>query len=131
MADTGALRQSIIEALRTVRDPELPVNLYDLGLIYELQVRDDGAVGIVMTLTTPNCPVAESMPGRVKAAAESVEGVRQASVKLVWDPPWSRERMSENARLELDMLGITWSDGPRAPARTRLTVRRSEGPRRD
>ena len=107
------LRQLVITAIKTVQDPEIPVNLYDLGLIYDLDLDEEqGIVAITMTLTTPNCPVAESMPGAVKAAVESVPGVEQASVELVWEPPWSRERMSEEARMTLDMMGIDWADGP-------------------
>ncbi|MHC5005660.1 MAG: iron-sulfur cluster assembly protein, partial [Planctomycetota bacterium] len=84
--DRAALRERIIAALRTVKDPELPINLYDLGLIYDLDIADGSAVRIRMTLTTPNCPVAESMPAQVQRAVEGVEGVDTVSVELVWDP---------------------------------------------
>ena len=98
------LEARVIEAIKTVRDPEIPVNLVDLGLIYELIVRKDGTVYVEMTLTTPACPVAGSLPGQVEAAVKSVEGVSDVRVKLVWTPPWTRDRMSEEARLELGLL---------------------------
>jgi FeS assembly SUF system protein len=102
--DVHALGQRVIAALRTVYDPEIPVNIYDLGLVYELTVQPDGAVHVRMTLTAPGCPVAQTFPGMVEATVRSVPGVADAQVELVWDPPWSRERMSEAARLELGML---------------------------
>ena len=102
--DTSALKQRVIEALRTVYDPEIPVNIYDLGLVYELDVSDAGVVSIRMTLTAPGCPVAQTFPGTVEQTVRSVPGVTEARVDLVWDPPWSREMMSEAARLELGML---------------------------
>ena len=100
----GALYEAVIEALREIYDPEIPVNIYDLGLIYGVDVTEDGDVAITMTLTTPHCPVAESMPGEVELRAASVPGVRDAQVSLVWDPPWGPEKMSDEARLELGML---------------------------
>ncbi len=101
----GDLHARVIEALRTVFDPEIPVNIYDLGLIYSLEVDEDqGRVTIRMTLTAPGCPVAQTFPSIVEEAVRSVEGVNDATVDLVWDPPWSRERMSEAARLQLGML---------------------------
>jgi FeS assembly SUF system protein len=102
--DAGALKQRVIEALRTVYDPEIPVNIYDLGLVYELDVSDAGVVSIRMTLTAPGCPVAQTFPGTVEQTVRSVPGVTEARADLVWDPPWSREMMSEAARLELGML---------------------------
>lgn len=99
-----ALTERVVEALKTVRDPEIPVNLIDLGLIYELIVNSDGTVYVEMTLTTPACPVAGALPGEVKAAVSAVAGVNDVRVKLVWTPPWSRERMSEEAKLELGLL---------------------------
>ncbi|HRP97572.1 MAG TPA: SUF system Fe-S cluster assembly protein [Rhodocyclaceae bacterium] len=99
------LREAVIEALRTVYDPEIPVNIYDLGLIYALSIdASDGSVDISMTLTAPGCPVAASFPATVERAVRAVPGVSKARVELVWDPPWSRERMSEAARLQLGML---------------------------
>lgn len=102
-----AIRDDIIKALRQVRDPEIPVNIYDLGLIYELLISDDGTVQIEMTLTTPNCPMAEVIPGQVAAAVRAVEGVSDVHVDIVWEPPWTPERMSEAAKLELEFTGQT------------------------
>ena len=95
------LRSRIVTALRTVRDPEIPVNIYDLGLVYELSINDANEIAILMTLTAPSCPVAETLPGDVSRAVSAVAGVRGVNVDLVWDPPWSPARMSEAARLEL------------------------------
>ena len=103
-AGDPALQERVLEALKTVRDPEIPVNLVDLGLIYELMVRRDGTVYIEMTLTTPACPVAGSLPGQVQQAVAAVEGVSDVRVKLVWTPPWSRDRMTDEAKLELGLL---------------------------
>jgi FeS assembly SUF system protein len=94
----------VLEALKTVRDPEIPVNLVDLGLIYELIVNKDGIVYVEMTLTAPSCPVAGELPGQVKEVIESVEGVNDVRVKLVWSPPWDKDRMSEEAKLELGLI---------------------------
>jgi FeS assembly SUF system protein len=98
------LQEQVIEALKTVRDPEIPVNLVDLGLIYELMVKRDGTVYVEMTLTTPACPVAGALPGQVQQAIAAVPGVNDARVKLVWSPPWTKDRMSEEARLELGLM---------------------------
>jgi FeS assembly SUF system protein len=103
-APGGALYESVIEALREIYDPEIPVNIYDLGLIYGVDVTPDADVVVMMTLTTPHCPVAESMPGEVELRVSSVPGVRDAEVNLVWDPPWDPTKMSDEARLELGML---------------------------
>jgi len=102
--DDPELMEPVLEALKTVQDPEIPVNLVDLGLIYELVVKKGGIVFVEMTLTTPACPVAQSMPGEVETAIRGVPGVSEARVKLVWSPPWDRDRMSEEAKLELGML---------------------------
>ena len=99
-----ALEAQVLAALKTVRDPELPVNLVDLGLIYDLVVGADGRVYVEMTLTAPNCPVAGSLPGDVAAAIRTVEGVTDVKVNLVWTPPWHQDLMSEEARLELGLL---------------------------
>jgi FeS assembly SUF system protein len=102
--DDPALMAPVLAALKTVRDPEIPMDLVELGLIYELIVKKGGVVYVEMTLTTPSCPVAASMPGEVEAAIRAVPNVDDVRVKLVWTPPWGPERMSEEARLELGML---------------------------
>ncbi|AOL93491.1 SUF system Fe-S cluster assembly protein [Porphyrobacter sp. LM 6] len=98
------LQAAVIEALREIFDPEIPVNIYDLGLIYGVEVDDNADATVTMTLTTPHCPVAESMPGEVELRVSSVPGIRDAEVNLVWDPPWGPHKMSDEARLELGML---------------------------
>lgn len=105
-ADTGdGLKTQIIEALRKVYDPEIPLNIYDLGLIYDLDVDEtSGKVHIRMTLTSPGCPVAQTFPCTVECAVKEVSGVSEAAVELVWDPPWSQDRMTEAARLQLGLL---------------------------
>ena len=100
----AALKDKVVHALRGVMDPELPVNLYDLGLIYELEVPSDGKVRIVMTLTAPNCPVAGEMPVMVQKAVMGVTGITACDVKLVFDPPWTKELLSEAAQLELGLM---------------------------
>jgi FeS assembly SUF system protein len=100
----GMLYEGVIAALREIYDPEIPVNIYDLGLIYGVDVSDDGGVAVTMTLTTPHCPVAESMPGEVELRLGAVPGVRDAEVAIVWDPPWDPSKMSDEAKLELGML---------------------------
>ena len=106
LAGSGPIadEDDVVEALRGVYDPEIPVNLYDLGLIYELKIGDDGTVNIDMSLTAPGCPVAGEMPGQVARAVAEVDGVGEVTVRLVWDPPWTPERMSEDARLALGMF---------------------------
>lgn len=99
-----AIREALIDALRQVFDPEIPVNIYDLGLIYRLEVDDQGRVGVDMTLTAPACPVAGAMPKLVETAVLAVPGVRSAEVALVWDPPWSVDRISDEAKLQLGLL---------------------------
>ncbi|AQA00516.1 SUF system Fe-S cluster assembly protein [Sphingopyxis sp. QXT-31] len=99
----GDLYESVIDALKEIFDPEIPVNIYDLGLIYNVEI-DEGHVMVTMTLTTPHCPVAESMPAEVELRVGAVPGVGDAEVNLVWDPPWSPQNMSDEARLELGML---------------------------
>jgi FeS assembly SUF system protein len=100
----ATLRERVEAALRTVYDPEIPINIYELGLIYDLVVSDDGAVRISMTLTAPNCPAADAMPGEVETKIRAIEGVADAQVTLVWEPPWDKSRMSEAARLELGLM---------------------------
>jgi FeS assembly SUF system protein len=98
------LQVAVVEVLKSIYDPEIPVDIYELGLIYDVEVSEDGDAHIKMTLTTPHCPVAESMPGEVEMRVLSVPGIRDAVVDLVWDPPWDPEKMSDVARLELGML---------------------------
>lgn len=98
------LKARVIDVLRSIYDPEIPVNIYDLGLIYGLEISPQGEIQVRMTLTAPNCPVAQTFPDTVKEALLCVGGVSDASVELVWDPPWSRENMTEAARLQLGML---------------------------
>jgi FeS assembly SUF system protein len=98
-----ASKEVVIEALRTVFDPEIPVNIYDLGLIYTIEIKDDGNVFIEMSLTAPGCPVAGEMPGMVSEAAAGVDGIGIVETKLVWEPSWSPDLMSEDAKLALGM----------------------------
>ncbi|GAA0732868.1 SUF system Fe-S cluster assembly protein [Sphingomonas japonica] len=100
----GEVYEAIIAALKDIFDPEIPVNIYDLGLIYGVEVTDDGHAVVTMTLTTPHCPVAESMPMEVELRVGAVPGVGHAEVNLVWDPPWDPQKMSDDAKLELGML---------------------------
>ncbi len=102
-APGGELYDDVIAALRQIFDPEIPVNIYDLGLIYNVEIADGHAV-VTMTLTTPHCPVAETMPGEVELRVMSVPGVASAEVALVWDPPWDPGKMSDEAKLEMGML---------------------------
>lgn len=97
----AALKEAVIEQLKTIYDPEIPVNIYDLGLIYDIAVDAEGVVHIQMTLTSPGCPVAQTFPGTVEQKVLEVEGVTECTVELVWDPPWTQDRMSEIAKLEL------------------------------
>ncbi len=103
-AQMAALAPQVVDALRTVFDPEIPVNIYDLGLIYDVLVDADRKVGIRMTLTAPACPAAQTLPGEVREAAKRVDGVSSAWVEIVFDPPWAMDRMSEAARLQLGLL---------------------------
>ncbi|MFN2394249.1 MAG: SUF system Fe-S cluster assembly protein [Bacteroidales bacterium] len=98
------LEMRIVDALKTVFDPEIPVNIYDLGLIYEIDVKDDSTALITMTLTNPNCPVADTMPNEVKEAVEFVEGIKKVDIKMVFEPEWNKDMMSEAAMLELGLL---------------------------
>jgi len=103
-APGGELYESVIEALKDIFDPEIPVNIYDLGLIYGVDVSDESDVVVTMTLTTPHCPVAETMPGEIEMRVMNIPGVRDAEVNVTWDPPWDPSKMSDEARLELGML---------------------------
>ncbi len=103
-AHSPALYESVIDALKDIYDPEIPVNIYDLGLIYGVEITPDHHAFVKMTLTTPHCPVAESMPGEVELRVSTVPGIATADVNLVWDPPWDPAKMTDEARLELGML---------------------------
>jgi|TARA_B100001093_G_scaffold25890_1_gene22780 FeS assembly SUF system protein len=96
-------KEKIIEEIKKIYDPELPVNIYELGLIYDIQVENENSAKIKMTLTTPNCPVAESLPNEVKEGAMQVDGIDNVDLELVWDPPWNKDMMSDAAKLELNL----------------------------
>jgi FeS assembly SUF system protein len=98
------LKTKIVEILKTCYDPEIPVDIFELGLIYDINIDDDSIAHIIMTLTSPNCPVAGSLPAEVKDKVKSVIGIRNAEVQIVWDPPWNPEMMSEEAKLELGFM---------------------------
>ena len=102
--DTAQLGEEIVKVLKGIYDPEIPVDIYELGLIYDVMVNTDNEVKILMTLTSPNCPVAESLPQEVEQKVKGIEGVVSAEVEITFDPPWSRDLMSEEAKLELGML---------------------------
>jgi len=122
----STLQDRVLAAVRTIRDPEIPVNIYDLGLVYELTVSPEGDVRIRMTLTTPACPVAAAMPGQVQRVIEAVSGVRAVDVQLVWEPPWTPERMSPAARLALNLE----APEPREPFVRGESLRRHQSERR-
>jgi FeS assembly SUF system protein len=102
--DTLVVEAQVLEALRTCFDPEIPVNIYDLGLVYEVNVEPAGAVAIKMTLTSPHCPAVQSLPAEIEIKVKEVPGVTEVKIELVWDPPWDPSKMSEAARLQLGML---------------------------
>ena len=102
--DTSALGEKIVKVLKTIYDPEIPVDIYELGLIYDVMVNEDFDVKILMTLTSPNCPVAETLPVEVEEKIKSIDEIKDAEVEITFDPPWSHELMSEEAKLELGML---------------------------
>jgi|TARA_B100001540_G_scaffold272209_1_gene256394 FeS assembly SUF system protein len=97
------LKEKIIKEIKKIYDPEIPVNIYELGLIYDININENKEVNIKMTLTTPNCPVAESLPKEVKDSVNGIEGVEKVDLDLVWDPPWDKSMMSEAAKLELNL----------------------------
>ena len=97
------IKNRVIEKIKQIYDPEIPVNIYELGLIYKIEVDDKNKVNIDMTLTSPNCPVAESLPNEVKEGIKKVEGVSEVNLNLVWEPPWDKDKMSEAAKLELNL----------------------------
>ncbi len=103
MTRMSAVKEKIISEIKKIYDPEIPVNIYELGLIYKIEVENDNKVLIEMTLTSPNCPVAESLPNSVKENILSIEGIDHVELKLVWDPPWTKDKMSEAAKLELNL----------------------------
>ena len=98
------LKKVVIAAISEIFDPEIPVNIYELGLIYDVHVGDEGKIDLVMTLTSPHCPVAEILPGQVKSRVELVEGVNEVELELTWEPPWTPDNMSEAAKLELGFM---------------------------
>ena len=97
------IKDKIIQEVKKIYDPEIPVNIYDLGLIYKIEVDNAGLVNLDMTLTSPNCPVAESLPNSVKENILRINGIKEVDLKLVWDPPWTKDKMSEAAKLELNL----------------------------
>ena len=97
------IKSKVIEEIKKIYDPEIPINIYELGLIYKLEVDEKNKVDLDMTLTSPNCPVAESLPNQVKESIKKVKGVSEVNLNLVWEPPWSKDRMSEAAKLELNL----------------------------
>lgn len=103
ISDSKSIKDAVIEQLRTVYDPEIPVNIYELGLVYEVTIME-GKAHVLMTLTTPNCPVAESLPMEVREKVESVEGVNEADVEITFEPPWDQDMISDEAKLELGLL---------------------------
>lgn len=129
--DPNVLREEIVAAIRTVMDPEIPVNIYDLGLIYEIEIDDDCNVKVTMTLTTPNCPVADALPSSVRQKVRELDGVGEVIVELTWEPAWTPVMMTPEAKSAMDMMGIdTANPVPRSPF-TGLSVGRTERPQRD
>lgn len=104
MKSRQLVHDNIVKTLKTVYDPEIPVNIYELGLIYSIKINDEGKVTIVMTLTSPMCPIADLMPDQVERKLKEIDNVTDVDVQLVWDPPWNPEMMSEEAKLELNMM---------------------------
>ena len=99
----SSLKNKVIEEIKKIFDPEIPVNIYELGLIYKIDIDEKNKVNVDMTLTSPNCPVAESLPNQVKESIKGVEGVSDVNLNLIWEPPWDKDKMSEAAKLELNL----------------------------
>ena len=104
MTDKSNINNDIVEALQSVYDPEIPVSIYELGLVYEININDNSDVDIIMTLTTPHCPEAQTIPEKVADVVSLVKGVNEVKVKITWEPPWTQDRMTEAARLELGLI---------------------------
>ena len=102
--NTEELKNKVVEKLQTIFDPEIPVNIYELGLVYEVKVSAEGAVTVQMTLTSPHCPAVQSLPAEIESKVRAVDGVTDVKIDLVWDPPWDPSKMSEAARLQLGMM---------------------------
>ena len=104
MTDENTIREDIVKALQSVYDPEIPVSVYELGLIYDIIIKNNGDVDIIMTLTTPNCPEAQTIPEKIADVVSLVKGVNEVKVEITWDPPWTQEKMTEAAKLELGLM---------------------------
>ena len=104
MNKSEILNDEIVQALRSVYDPEIPVSIYELGLIYEIKIKENGDVDIIMTLTTPNCPEAQTIPEKVADVVSLLKGVNEVKVQITWEPPWTQDRMTEAAKLELGLM---------------------------
>ena len=104
MTDENTIREDIVKALQSVYDPEIPVSVYELGLIYDIVIKNNGDVEIIMTLTTPNCPEAQTIPEKIADVVSLVKGVNEVKVEITWDPPWTQEKMTEAAKLELGLM---------------------------
>jgi len=128
--DPNVLREEIVEAIRTIKDPEIPVNIYDLGLIYGIEIDDACNVKIMMTLTTPNCPVADALPSSVKEKVRSLAGVGEVNVEMTWEPQWTPEKMTPEAKSAMDLMGIDAANPPSANPFTGLSVGHSERSRK-
>ena len=104
MTDENTIKEDIVKALQSVYDPEIPVSVYELGLIYDIIIKNNGDVDIIMTLTTPNCPEAQTIPEKIADVVSLVKGVNEVKVEITWDPPWTQEKMTEAAKLELGLM---------------------------
>ena len=104
MTDENTIKEDIVKALQSVYDPEIPVSVYELGLIYDIVIKNNGDVDIIMTLTTPNCPEAQTIPEKIADVVSLVKGVNEVKVEITWDPPWTQDKMTEAAKLELGLM---------------------------